>query len=83
MNVEDPSETKATSDNYLEQHEELKTVTKGIKDATIRDLVNVNDRTKAIELNKIWVSITGEENTIIVDRLDLSAAKGDKVGYLL
>ena len=79
----DPSETEVTHKNMLEQLEELKAVTKGIDDATIRDLVNVNDRTNALDTNKIWVSITGEENTIIVDKLDLSAAKDGKVGYII
>ena len=35
VNVENPLETKANSDNYLEQLKELKTVTKGIKDSTV------------------------------------------------
>ena len=59
VNVADLMETEVTNLNIVEQLQELKAVTKGIKDATIRDLVNVNDRTKALETNKIWASITG------------------------
>ena len=43
----------------------------------MRDLAIVNERTTELEKNKIWESITVEDNTIIVDRLDLSAARDD------
>ena len=49
----------------------------------MRDLAIVNERTTELEKNKIWESITVEDNTIIVDRLDLSAARDDKAGYLI
>ena len=63
--------------------EELKTVIKNVKDASIRDLGNINDRTKGLEKNKIWQALTNEENTIIVDKLDLSASREDKAAYLI
>ena len=44
------------------------------KDASIIYLGNVNDWTKELEKNKIRQSLTNEENTIIMGRLDLSAA---------
>ena len=49
----------------------------------MRDLAIVNERTTELEKNKIWESITVEDNTIIVDRLDLSEARHDKAGYLI
>ena len=45
----------------------------------MRDLAIVNERTTELEKNKIWESITVEDNTIIVDRL----ARDDKAGYLI
>ena len=73
----------ATQENYTDQIEELKTVIKSVKYASIRDLGNINDRTKGLEKNKIWLALTNEENTIIVHRLDLSAARDDKAAYLI
>ena len=58
VNVADPTATKATHENYTDQIEELKTVIKSVKDALIRDLGNINDRTKGLEKNKIWQSLT-------------------------
>ena len=61
----------------------MKSVIKSVKDTSIRDLENINDRTKGLEKNKIWQALTNEENTIIVHRLDLSAARDDKAAYLI
>ena len=71
INVEDPTATTATKDNYKDQIEEMKTVIKNVKDASKKDLGNLNKRTKGVEKNKIWQALTNEENTIIVDKLDL------------
>ena len=46
VNVADPTATKETAENYNYQIGELKTVIKGVKDASIRDLGNGYDRTK-------------------------------------
>ena len=52
-NVADPTATKATAENYTEQLKELKTAIKSVKDASIRVLGNVNERTKELDKNKI------------------------------
>ena len=53
VNVADPTATKATAENYTEQLKELKTAIKSVKDASIRVLGNVNERTKELDKNKI------------------------------
>ena len=83
INVEDPTATTATKDNYKDQIEEMKTVIKNVKDASKKDLGNLNKRTKGLEKNKIWQALANEENTIIVDKLDLSAAREEKAAYLI
>ena len=71
INVADPTATKATKDNYEDQIEQIKTVIKNVKVASKRDLGNINERTKGLEKNKIWQALTNEENTIIVDKLEI------------
>ena len=83
INVADPTDTKTTKENYKEQIEELKTVIKKVKDASKKDVGNLNERTKGLEKNKIWQALTNEENTIIVDKIDLSAARDEKAAYLI
>ena len=83
INVEDPTEEKPTKENYKEQIEELKTVIKNMKEATKNDANNLNDRTKGLEKNKLWQALTNEENTLIVDKIDLGAAKDEKAAYLI
>ena len=83
MNVEDPSDTTTTEENLKEQIEALKTVIKKMKEATKNDLENLNERTKNLEKNKLWQALTNEENTLIVDKIDLGAAKDEKVSYLI
>ena len=75
INVADPTDTKPTKDNYKDQIEELKTVIMKVKDASKKNVGNLNERTKGLEKNKIWQALTNEENTIIVDKIDLSAAR--------
>ena len=83
INVMDPTETKPTNENLKEQIEDLKTVIKNMKEATKNDLENLNERTKNLEKNKLWQALTNEENTLIVDKIDLGAAKDEKVSYLI
>ena len=83
INVTDPRDTKPTKENYKEQIEELKTVIKKVKEATKKDVGNLNERIKGLEKNKIWQALTNEENTIIVDKIDLSAARDEKAAYLI
>ena len=78
INVADPTEIKPTKENYKEQIEELKTVIKNIKEATKNDVGNLNERTKGLEKNQLWQALTKEENTLIVDKIDLGAAKDEK-----
>ena len=83
MNVEDPTNTSTTDENLKEQIEALKTVIRNMKEATKNDLENLNERTKNLEKNKLWQALTNEENTLIVDKIDLGAAKDEKVSYLI
>ena len=83
MNVEDPTDTTTTDENLKEQIEALKTVIRNMKEATKNDLENLNERTKNLEKNKLWQALTNEENTLIVDKIDLGAAKDEKVSYLI
>ena len=53
INVADPKDTKTTKKNYKEQIEEIKTVIKKVKDASKKDVGNLNERTKGLEKNKI------------------------------
>ena len=83
INVMDPTETQPTNENLKEQIEDLKTVIKNMKEATKNDLDNLNERTKGLEKNKLWQALTNEENTLIVDKIDLGAAKDEKAAYLI
>ena len=83
INVADPTETKPTNENLKEQIEDLKTVIKNMKEATKNDLDNLDERTKGLEKNKLWQALTNEENTLIVDKIDLGAAKDEKAAYLI
>ena len=49
INVSDPTETKPTQENYKEQIEELKTVIKKMKEATKKDVSNLNEGTKDLK----------------------------------
>ena len=83
INVSDPTETKPTQENYQDQIEELKNVIKNMKEAAKNDVSNLNERTKGLEKNKIWQALTNEENTLIVDKINLNAAKDEKAAYLI
>ena len=64
INVADPTDTKTTKENYKEQIEEIKTVIKKVKDASKKDVGNLNERTKGLEKNMIWQTPTNEENKL-------------------
>ena len=83
INVSDPTEAKPTQENYQDQIEELKNVIKNMKEAAKNDVSNLNERTKGLKKNKIWQALTNEENTLIVDKIILNAAKDEKTACLI